>query len=260
MIISHKYKYLFIEIPLTGSWAIRHELCAYYDGQPILHKHASYPEFRKIATDEGKKYFVFATVRNPLDAIVSNFFKYKTDHKGTFSNSEASLKSHIIDYADVKFYEYTQTSKITFESAFLRSKVWERPYSDMIEVSSDHLDFVIRYERLQQDFAQVLRLLDVEPVRLVPVTNKTQNRKTNWQSYYTPPMIEKAKRICGPFMQKWDYKFPPEWGDHEVSSIKKLEFRLANIMKKIYLVHFRYNDKPYAQTVRKFHAQLRKIM
>lgn len=260
MVISHRYKYLFIEIPLTASWAIHHELCTYYDGQLILHKPASYPEFRRIATDEEKKYFVFASVRNPLDAMVSGFFKYKTDHKRVFSNSEESLKYQIIDYADVNFYKHIRKSNITFESAFLSPKVWERPYSDMIEVSSDHLDFIIRYERLQEDFAEVLRLLGLEPVRPVPVTNKTQNRKANWESYYTPRMVEKAKRICGPFMHKWGYEFPPEWGDHQVSWQKQLEFRLANVMKKIYLVHFRYNDGPYARTVRKLHAQLRKIM
>jgi len=47
MIVSHRHRYLFIEIPLTGSWAIHRELREHYGGSPILHKHASYPEYRR---------------------------------------------------------------------------------------------------------------------------------------------------------------------------------------------------------------------
>ena len=79
MIISHEYKYLFIEIPLTASWAIQLELCQFYGGAPILHKHATYAEFRNIASEEELNYLVFATVRNPLDKIVSRYHKIVND-------------------------------------------------------------------------------------------------------------------------------------------------------------------------------------
>ena len=105
MVISHKYRYLFIEIPLTGSWAIRKELCEFYGGQQILHKHATYHEFQQSATDDEQAYFVFATVRNPLDSMVSAFYKYKSDHKGVFSDAQHSINTNIIDYADVMLFD-----------------------------------------------------------------------------------------------------------------------------------------------------------
>ena len=86
MIISHKHKYIFVEIPRTASTAIATELCLNYDGQKILHKHSLYPEFLRIANDEEKTYFVFAGVRNPLDVIVGRYFKLKNDHKGIYTN------------------------------------------------------------------------------------------------------------------------------------------------------------------------------
>ena len=55
MIISHKYKYLFIETPHTGSTAISNELQENYDGQRILHKHAYYFEFARQASEEERK-------------------------------------------------------------------------------------------------------------------------------------------------------------------------------------------------------------
>ena len=260
MVISHKHRYLFIEIPLTASWAIHHELCQHYAGQPILHKHASYPEFQRRATADEKSYFVFATVRHPLDALVSGFLKYKTDHQGVFSNADESLDAKVIDYADVAFYKQARQSDVTFESTFLAPRIWERPYSEMIELSSDRLDFVIRYEHLQEGFTQVLDLLGIEQARPVPIVNKTDKKKASWESYYTPPMIEKAKKKCGPFMQKWDYAFPPDWGEYQISVMKKLEFRLVNMMKKIYLTNFRYSDHQYAVVVRKLHSQLRRFI
>ena len=67
MIISHKYKYLFVELPLTASTAVSKELRENYDGESILYKHATYHEFLKIASPEEKKYFVFSGMCNPLD-------------------------------------------------------------------------------------------------------------------------------------------------------------------------------------------------
>ena len=52
MIISHKYKYLFIGLPLAASTAISKELCEQYEGVPILSKHSIYQDFLKTATEE----------------------------------------------------------------------------------------------------------------------------------------------------------------------------------------------------------------
>lgn len=49
MVISHQNRFVFVEHPLTASWAIRHELCTMYGGEPILRKHAFYAELRRIA-------------------------------------------------------------------------------------------------------------------------------------------------------------------------------------------------------------------
>lgn len=256
MIISHQHKYVFIEIPLTGSYAIHHELCKFYDGQVILHKHASYPEFQKIASDEEKQYFAFATVRNPLDTAVSEFYKLKTNHKRAFSNPEESIETGQIDFADIIRYKQLQTS---FEEYFLSSSFWERPYSNMIELSSRHLDYVIRFENLQKDFLEVLQRLDIEQVRPLPIVNKTQSRNASWESYYSPAMIRKAKQKYGPFMKKWGYCFPDDWGDSQIRWYTQLEFKLVNMMKRLYLINIRYSNNYYAKFIRKLRARMIKI-
>ena len=66
MIISHRYKFLFIGLPFSASSAITKDLHEEHDGKPYLRKHSLYHEFVKVATDEEKKYFaddhVFKTV------------------------------------------------------------------------------------------------------------------------------------------------------------------------------------------------------
>ena len=52
MIISHKYKFLFIGLPFSASSAISKELHLQYEGEPFLRKHSLYHEFKKVATKE----------------------------------------------------------------------------------------------------------------------------------------------------------------------------------------------------------------
>lgn len=252
MIISHKHRYLFIEIPLTASWAIRHELCEYCDGMPVLHKHASYPEFARSANAEERDYYVFATVRHPLDEVVSRYFKLQTDHNAAFSEA-GSLKALRVDYADLEKYRFVSEGAC-FEDYFRRYH--RRPFTGMIDLSRDKTDLVIRYERLQEGFSEVLQRLGIDQVRPVPMTNKTRGRRKQWQSYYPATITEQAKASFGPFMMEWGYRFPCEWGDYVPSRTKELEYRLVRILAGLYLTHFRYSQGAGARLARLMRAAL----
>ena len=87
MIISHRYKFLFIGLPFSASSAITKELHANYEGKPYLRKHSLYHEFIKVATPQEKDYFVFAVLRNPMEISVTVYEKMKANAKGNFTNS-----------------------------------------------------------------------------------------------------------------------------------------------------------------------------
>jgi hypothetical protein len=255
MIISHAHRYLFIEIPLTASWATRYELCAFYGGEPMLHKHAAYREFAAQATADEQTYFVFAAVRNPLDAAVSGYFKLLSDHKGHFSGQD-SVKSGQADYRDLAKYRWIQQRSATFADYFRRYQ--NRPYVDMIERSRRRLDFVIRYENLQADFAAALGHVGLEPVRPIPRLAATAGKDRPWLAYYTPDLVPQAKRQFGPAMRSWGYAFPAEWGPHHVSPAAALQFHLLRQLQAIYLDHFRYRSGRAAAAVRRLRALLQR--
>jgi hypothetical protein len=255
VIISHRYRYLFIEVPLTASWATRFELCAHYGGEPIMHKHAAYSEFAAAASAEEQRYFVFATVRNPLDAAVSSYFKLLSDHRGHFS-SQTSVRSGQADYRDLAKYRWIQQHGSTFADYFRRYQ--NRPYVDMIELSRHRLDFVIRYENLQADFAAALGRVGLEPVRPIPPTAATAGKDRPWLDYYTPDLVPQAKRQFGPAMRRWDYAFPAEWGPYHALPTAALHVLLLRYLQAIYLENFRYRSGRAAAAVRRLRAILQR--
>jgi len=252
MIYSERFHYLFIEVPLTGSWAIHQELREFYEGIPVLHKHAQYWEYARTYP-HAHDLFVFATVRNPLDEAVSRYFKLKNDHKRVFSDPK-SIEALKIDYADMEKYRFVAEANASFVQFFQR--FYRRTYGGFIDISRDQIDQVIRFEDLQEGFSKVLCRLGLDQIRALPVTNKTSGRDTNWESYYTPEIIELAQRVFGPFMQRWGYAYPTTWGDHQVTQREKLEYSVLEYARKTYLTRIRYSDNPYARIVKRLRARL----
>jgi len=158
-----------------------------------------------------------------------------------------------VDHSDLKKYRFVRREGATFEAYFQRYQ--DRPYTGPIDLSEDRLDFVLRFEELQEGFSEVLRRLGLKQVRPVPLMNKTQGRRPEWQSYYTTSLHDQAIRNFGPFMRKWGYEFPPDWGEHS-SRIAEAEYRLRNIATKLYRTHVRYNQSVPARMLRVLRASL----
>lgn len=239
MIISHTYKYVFVELPRTGSTAISRELRDLYDGQLILRKHSTYRDFLKVASPVEKTYFVFGGIRNPLDDAVSYYFKLKTNHKQKFTDpNKLSRRKGLVNYIDNKLFHFLQRTDADFSSFFLRYYVV--PYNTWASLSHKEFDFVIKFEQIQEDFAKVLELIGIEPKRPLPLINKTNGKGRNYATYYTPAAIKRAKRVFGPYMEQWGYEFPPEWGDATVPWWNQIEFEFLNVFRNMYWKHLRF--------------------
>jgi hypothetical protein len=234
VIISHRHRYLFVELPRTGSTAIRRELRTHYDGEVILHKHATYEEFLKQASPEEKTYFVFSGIRNPLDAAVSLYFKLKTDHNRRMSDpsrrpKHKPLLNRLLHGMKFGFLRRTDADFATY---FMRYYVL--PHDTSASLSHERIDFVIRFENLAEGFEEALRRIGIEPVRPLPLANATAKRDRDYRQYYPPRTWKRARRVFGPYMTRWGYEFPAEWQVGQPSLSERATYGVFSFFAKLY--------------------------
>lgn len=222
MIISHEHRFVFVEVPHTGSHSIAEQLIEHYGGQPILRKHANVTQFLAQASAEERRYFKFATVRNPLDAATTDYFKLLDNHKGQYTNPAMLIENgghltrdHLKEFAFVQ-------SGASFPEFFRRFR--NAVYNNWFLVGDRHFDSVIRFESLQEGFAQVLDRLGIEQVAPVGHVNPTRAKRAPYHEFYAPEIHEQAARCYGPFMRKWGYEFPEGWGTVTIPRSSQLWF------------------------------------
>jgi len=241
MIISHKYKYLFIQLEKTASTAIAKELRRNYEGIPILWKHARYEDFLKIATPEEKKYFVFAGIRNPLDIVVSRYYLRKLGI-GNKQNKIILKRHNFIKENDADF------------SSFFKKFYSNKIYNDWKTKKFNSLDYIYRYENLQEDFSKVLKKLGIKQKGVIPLINKTPEKEDNFESYYSKDIQPRVKIVFGRYIKKWGYRFPKDWKEPTIwekisisipLNIKHFLYRMFHIIIDISSVHQKmYNLEP----------------
>jgi hypothetical protein len=229
MVISHEHKYLFVEVPQTACTAISRELLECYGGKRILKKHATYVDFLKQATPAERDYFAFAGVRNPLDIAVSLYFKLKHNHKNQFTDPRKASNDGVVAFK--RQYEFVQRTDADFPTFFKQFKT--SVHNDYYLLRHRDLDFIIRFENLADDFAEALRRIGLTPLRPLPQINPTQGKGRDFWSYYTPEIRAQACRSFGPYLQKWGYAFPADWGQPRVPWLSRMRFRTADFAAEL---------------------------
>lgn len=229
MIISHTHRYLFVELPHTASTAISRELRHHYDGQSILRKHAYYHEFLRIASAEERDYFVFSGIRNPLDEVVSMYLKYKSNHRENYTDPrKRKQRGGHVTAKDLRRFRFIHENDADFPTYFMR--FYRLSYDNWSSLAHHRFDFIIRFERLQEDFTQLLEKLDIEQQRPLPQANPTAG-KADFTTFYPPSIRSRARWVFGPFMAKWGYAFPDNWKDQEAPFLSQVLFHLLSIYR-----------------------------
>ena len=223
MIVSHKHRFVFVEVPHTASHSIAEQLVAHYGGKPILRKHANVTQFMSSASTDERQYFKFATVRNPLDTATTDYAKLKNDHKGQFSNPRMLIENggHVTrdHLREFRFIRDNDADFAVFFTHF-RAKL----YNNWFLVGDRHFDYVIRFERLQEGFSEMLRRINVEQAQAIPHVNRTKGKEKSYEEFFTPDIYPLAAACYGPFMEKWGYAFPAAWGEVRVPRLSRLQF------------------------------------
>lgn len=242
MIVSDVHKYIYVQIPHTGSTTIGEELIEHYDGRPVLSKH-SYPHelFRK----ESKKYrdyYLFASIRNPLDERVSIYYKLKTNHLGLYAEDAYETYHNVNNSKVVKErkwrtflgknrYEFCKDPEVTFEDYFLRYCYLS--YNNPICILKERYSKILRFESLSDDFHTALSEIGITPKRHLPHGNRT-SKNESWENEYKSSRSRKrARHLYQPFMASWGYCFPKDWGIPAKPNLSdEIAFRATTLLRK----------------------------
>ena len=241
MIISHEHRYVYVEVPRTGSTAVAAELEAKYGGQQMLRKHATYRDFLAQATADEQGYFVFSGIRNPLDVAVTRYAHVKENGAGHFTTpGEVAKRNSIASRLERRVYSWTQRHDATFEQFLARWYLL--PYDTWTSLDHHRMDSIIRFEALAADFDATIRKIGLEPVRPLPVLNATPGRDRDFLSYYTPRAIRRATWVFGPYMEEWGYAFPEAWGPVHVPAWSRWLMRVVRVFRGVYWRYLRFGD------------------
>ncbi len=220
MLLSHRYKFLFVHIAKTGGTSVRAALeglrwrdplyalsfvChrfSHWTGHRLgtkFPRHARIIAAREMLPEEYfRALFKFSFVRNPWDLQVSSFHHIRRERP--------QVMNGITDFREFMRWKFDP----------------ERPYQYHIDTSlklqSDYLrdfdgelltDFVGRYERLQEDFDTVCRRIGIPP-RPLPHRRKATDRKKDWRSYYDDATAEQVARHFARDIELFGYRFDPD--------------------------------------------------
>lgn len=180
MIIGDSY--VFIQNPRSASSSMGNELITNYRGREIAEKHSPIEHYSNPA-----KLFTFAFIRNPLDKLVTQY-----------------LRLHSKIHPD---HPLNNMASGTF-SEFCKLYYASRNYHRRVEKISN-VDFVGRYENIQEDFSKALRMADQKQIRPLPWNDKTTGKKP-FLDYYTPELIAPTMKYFSN-ISELGYCFPRDW-------------------------------------------------
>lgn len=233
MVLSHKYKFIFIAIPRTGSSSIieslrvnlnlktkdfnvfKDDICRprifpipIYPGSSIkIRKHIKAAKLKEILGDEiWNSYYKFAFVRNPWDHILS-FYLFLKDHgiKQFLNNIQ---KGKDLSYNRSAYNIIIKAKKYSFKDFvyYYFTEKNDTPFLEYIsgKNSKKLLDFVGKFENLQTDFNRICDRLNIKRNQL-PHLNKTAH--DGYVEYYDNKTKGIVEKYCKEIIDNFGYKF-----------------------------------------------------
>lgn len=188
--ISHSHKFIFIHINRTGGTSVEHALSA-FGGVNKWEDFNRHDGAGKISEKpEWNDYFKFSIVRNPWDKEFSDYkWHKKLKHK------------KVSEYSTFK--DYLRLPEQTKGKGLFR---WHSNQYDWLISKNGKLeiDFVARFENLQEDFYKICQNINIDPISL-PHKNKT--KKLDYRQFYTDETYSWVKANYKKDIDYFNYKF-----------------------------------------------------
>lgn len=188
MFISPKFNALFIHCPKTAGSAIR-QLFTELDPSLIrLIDHMKASRGRgAIHGDSWDRLFKFSVCRHPCEQLVSHY-------------------AYVLAHPEHGYYQRAVEGGF---SAWLRWKEDTEDHSGICARFMDlPLDFVMRFEHLEQDFETLKERLGIDPAITLPVVNVGENKPERWQDWIKGDDLEYVKERFSADFTRFGYELP----------------------------------------------------
>ena len=200
MLISHKHKFITIDVPKTGSRSLRESFAplGIIDilGEPnvnaIFYQHGTATECKNSLSKIGlnfNNYYSFCVTRNPWDRYFS-FFKYCKEKGEQFKREKNSLN----EWSNYKINQGKywasvfdqQSDKEIFKNIILDNSSQDTFYSDKNrEIMVDH---IADFENFENEFASLCDKVGIKPLKL---KHGNQSFNTlNMHDFYNQELID----------------------------------------------------------------------
>jgi len=233
MIISHSYKFIFIKSEKTAGTSVEAALSRFCSGDDVvtpindyrhnrdengefIHQSMNADEFIKLdlpnlqhadtltimsqVTEEvWDTYLKFSIIRNPWDRSISDFFwKRRQD-------PAIKPRKRFYHYLGIPFNELSQPKKALHD--FLESD--EFVNNDRFYVMDDELcvDFVIRYESLEEDLTEVCNRIGIPTVELPHLKTGFRQKRYHYSKYFDEESKEIVAKKHKNDIRLFGYKF-----------------------------------------------------
>ena len=200
MLISNRFKFVFVHNPKTAGNSITNSLKSMGAVLPNTHMHAS---VRDMEIPNG--FYKFAFVRNPWDRMVSIY---------EFSNKK--LKESQRRYGDLIGYDELAWG---FEKWLTEGKMWEGNYKANVipplqqrsqsyyvtdEQGNEVIDFIGRFEYLEEDMKKVIEATGIRSATM-PHDNATEHK--HYREYYSDKSRKFVEKYFKWEIEKFGYEF-----------------------------------------------------
>lgn len=225
-IICRSHGLLFIMAPRTGSTAIGDLLCDRLHGEflpktdvvdtqgvaVLRHKHNTLRDLFNhglLTPQEKARLFTFTCVRNPFDSLVSLYVKLSTTYQYLLEDKASFIHrdpGYIEDMNWCRTHSFDDWIKRRYAPRRVLRFFRRKPRASMFSRYTDGADYVMRFERLQEGFDEVLRRAGLERL-VIPVINTTPDRVSDYRRYYTPESRRLVESALSEDLKRYEYTF-----------------------------------------------------
>lgn len=220
-VLSDRHSYLFIMAPRTGCTALSLRLVEYMGGRWFPEEDVTDDDGRVVAErkhstvqhllDAGMltesraaSLFVFASVRNPFDSLVSLYTKLTNQYVPLLDDPDAFIHRQPNMLADIRYAsDHSFSDWIVWKYGELAAGPGRHLYEPFIKSA----DRIMRFERLQEDFDEVVWHLGIAADSSIPVFNVTEGRVDDYRDLYNTRARQTVERAFEDDLTLFGYEF-----------------------------------------------------